>query len=180
MKSDLHKPLEELNHWLSANNRNLDLVVIGAFAIHLHGLQIRMTMDIDTIQSLNDDFLFEQIQKIGEKYGLPNWLNDQAENLILPNGFSSRLIENSNFSNIKLLYASRIDLIKLKVAAYFYRGDKDPKDKEDLKILEVTQNELFEAILFLEEKHQPDVEKFKEDFFKHLEKIKQELKNVAK
>jgi hypothetical protein len=180
MSNDLRLPLNELNTWLSENGLHIDLVVIGAFAIHLHGHSNRMTMDIDTIKPIEDSQVIEQINKIGDKYGLPLWLNDQAENLIMPAGFETRLSVNSDYSNIKLSYVSRIDLIKLKVAAYFYRGDTDPKDKDDLVILKMNYEELLTAIQFVEKFHAPETDKFQNDFKDRVTITHRELRNACK
>ncbi|MBH47504.1 MAG: hypothetical protein CME71_04990 [Halobacteriovorax sp.] len=179
MNSDLLKPLSDLNNWLASEELDIQLVVIGAFAIHLHGFSNRMTMDIDTVTPLTDNKLLQQINEIGEKYGLPRWLNDQADNLIMPDDFEKRLLVNSDFSHIKLFYVSRLDLIKLKVAAYFYRGSNDSKDKDDLISLKLTLGELEEALRFLKQKHSPDTSKFKADFSARLMEISHELNNLV-
>lgn len=180
MKSDLLKPLNDLNNWLVKEGFEIELIVIGAFAIHLHGFSNRMTMDIDTIKPLTNEKLLKKINKIGEKYGLPKWLNDQAENLIMPEEYESRLLENAEFSHIKLFYVSRNDLIKLKIAAYFYRGSSDSKDKDDLISLKITDPDLNDAIEFLKEKHQPDTAKFLKDFNNRLKEISDELRNLTR
>lgn len=178
--NDLFKPLSELNNWLQIKNIEIELVIIGAFAIHLHGLTNRMTMDIDTISAIDNDEILIQIKKIGEKYGLPNWLNDQAENLIMPEGYQQRVLENNSLKQIKLFYISKEDLIKLKVAAYFYRGDSDPKDKDDLEILSMTKKDLDIAIQFLKNTHRPDTVKFQIDFDERIKVIAKDLLNVSK
>ncbi len=43
-----------------------------------------MTRDIDTIIAIENPRVLNQIEIIGRKYGLLHWLNDQAENLIMP------------------------------------------------------------------------------------------------
>lgn len=176
--NDLKIPLIELNHWLAKEKLDIELIVIGAFALHLHGYSNRMTMDIDTIKSIENENILKQIQKIGAKYGLPRWLNDQAENLIMPPNFEQRLLFDKSYSNIKLSYISREDLIKLKVAAYFYRGEQDSKDKDDLKALKISEVELAEALDFLRTHHMPDIDKFKADFIERLSSIEEELRDV--
>ncbi len=180
MGSNLHKPLSELNDWLETEDIYIELIIIGAFAIHLHGLSNRMTMDIDTIKPIEDHNVLKQIEVIARKYGLPRWLNDQAENLIMPEGFESRINNDNRYSNIKLNYISRIDLIYLKVAAFFYRGSTDPKDKDDIKSLATTQKELEDAIKFLRERHTPEIDKFKLDFENRVQEISLELSNAIR
>lgn len=177
--NDLSKPLNDLNDWLGQQAMSIDLIVIGAFAIHLHGIKNRMTMDIDTIVSIEDPQILKKISEIGQKYGLPSWLNDQAENLIMPPNYEQRLLHEHAYSHINLSFISRIDLIYLKVAAYFYRGDTDPKDKEDLALLKCTLSELELAINFLSNFHKPDTKSFMKSFHERILEITTELKNVC-
>ena len=177
--NDLTKPLNDLNNWLKQQAMSVDLVVIGAFAIHLHGIKNRMSMDIDTIVSIEDPKILKKISEIGQKYGLPRWLNDQAENLIMPPQFEQRLLHDHTYSHINLSYIARIDLIFLKVAAYFYRGEADPKDKEDLALLKCTLSELDLAISFLSNFHKPDTKSFMKSFHERILEITTELKNVC-
>jgi len=177
--NDLSKPLNDLNDWLKQQAISIDLIVIGAFAINLHGIKNRMTMDIDTIVSIEDPKILKKIYEIGRKYGLPSWLNDQAENLIMPPNYEQRLLHDHSYSHINLSYISRIDLIFLKVAAYFYRGDTDPKDKEDLALIKCTFSELDLAINFLGNFHKPDTKSFLKSFYERIKEITTELKDVC-
>lgn len=176
---DLKKPLEDLNNFLIKNNLYLEITVIGAFALQLHGLSSRITMDIDTISSLKNILLLNEISKIGKKYGINNWLNNQANNMIMPDGYKSRLLLNNDFSNINMKYVSKIDLIKLKVAAYFYRSEYEDKDYLDLISLKPTTNELKEAIAFLKTKHAPEEKESLELFLEIVNNIHKELKDIS-
>ncbi len=173
--SDLNIPLKDLNTWLSESKIEIELVVIGAFAIHLHGYTNRMTMDIDTITALENDLVLSKIQELGKKYGIPRWLNNQALGLIMPVDYEKRLLVNSQFSHITLKYLARTDLVKLKVAAYFYRGEYEKKDFEDLNSISVTDKELNEAYDFLLNFHKPEINKFTLDFDERLNQIKKDL-----
>src|SRR3989339_407039 len=154
--SDLNILLKELNDWLREQNFEIELIIIGAYALHLHGISSRMTMDIDTLNHIEHPRVISKIFEIGEKYGLPEWLNSQAQGLILPGDFYKRIIRSDLFSNILLSYASRIDLIKLKVAAYYYRHSFEQKDLDDLKLLKISSGELDDGIDFLLESHTPE------------------------
>lgn len=69
-----------------------------------------------------------------------------------------------------------IDLICLKVAAYFYRHEYEQKDLEDLIALKPTTAEFESATFFLLREHVPEQKKFKEKFIDDAEKILKELK----
>ena len=102
----------------------------------------------------------------------PEWLNDNAGTLPLPEGFSDRLIEASQFSNIKIKYASRGDLISLKAAAYIGRGEDDPKDFQDLMLLEPKHTEIEIAIMYVRQYFTPPASKFFPDFEERLNELK--------
>lgn len=175
---DLNILLAELNDWLKDQNLEIELTIIGAFALHLHGISSRMTMDIDTLNHIEHPKVISKIIEIGDKYGLPEWLNSQAQGLILPIGFHKRLIHSEIFSNILLSYASRIDLIKLKVAAYYYRHSFEEKDLDDLKLLKISADELDDGIGFLLESHSPEQNRFKNDFVRDVKLIQIKLKEL--
>ena len=160
---DLDILLTKLNVWLVGQKLDLELVIIGAYALQLHGISSHITMDIDALSILPPKILIE-IANIGEEFGLPEWLNNQAAGMILPEGFYQRTLTLDKFSNIKLNYASRIDLIKLKVAAYYYRHETEQKDLDDLRALSITQEEFEQGRAFLSESHKPEQEKFVENF----------------
>src|SRR5689334_15090294 len=84
--------LKDLDVWSNQHQVQLEIVVIGAFALYLHGLELRTTNDIDTLTELEDEHLLQAIEEIAEKHGLNrNWLNDQAAGLSVPDGFHFRL-----------------------------------------------------------------------------------------
>lgn len=176
--SDLNILLSELNDWLNEQGIEIELIIIGAYALHLHGVSSRMTMDIDTLNHIEHPKVVSKIDEIGEKYGLPEWLNNQAQGLILPEGFFDRTICSNIFSDIILKYASRIDLIKLKVAAYYYRYSYEQKDLDDLKLLKISSEELDLGIDFLLQSHAPEQSKFKKDFINDVKVIHEKLKEI--
>ena len=176
---DLKIPLKELNDWLKERGTSLELYVIGAFALHLHGLISRYTMDVDTI-SLLDEEVLEKVREIGLKYGLPSWLNNQARTVTLPEGLKLRALSYHQFSHLNIKYAARGDLIKLKVAAFYYRKDEDPKDLDDLVALNPTFQELEDGLQFLKIAHLPEVESFQKNFLVEVAELEEELKDVLR
>jgi hypothetical protein len=133
-------------------------------------------MDIDTLIEISNIEIQEKIDEIGQKYGIPSWLNNQAQGLIIPDGFFDRSLESNKFSAIKIRYASRIDLILLKIAAYFYRHEFELKDLDDLRALKINIAEFNEGAKFLKEKHRPETIKFQKKFNEEVEHILKDLK----
>lgn len=170
---DLKIPLKELNDWVKERDTSIELYVIGAFALHLHGLTSRYTMDVDTISILDEEVL-EKVREIGLKYGLPSWLNNEARTV----GLKLRALSYHQFSHLNIKYAARGDLIKLKVAAFYYRKDEDPKDLDDLFALNPTFQELEDGLQFLKIAHLPEVESFQKNFLVEVAELEEELKDV--
>lgn len=161
--------LTELNSKLKVSGKKIKLIVIGGYALHWHHFLDRITYDIDTINRINDKLLYEFIDEIGLPFGAEHWLNDQANGMILPDGFYQRLILSHQYSQIDLFIASRIDLIYLKVAAYFYRHVDESKDLEDLKKMAPSKEEIAKGVQFLREKHRPDADFFIKDFLDQVD-----------
>ena len=174
--SDLFLLLDELNAELIKSEQKVRLTIIGGFALHLHGLSIRPTMDVDTITDLDDLNIDECVKRIGKKYGIKSWLNDQSYNLIMPDDYEKRLIKKNNFSNIELYVVSKEDLIKLKVAAYYYRRDFENRDLEDLILLKPTDSETRDAISFLKTKHLPEDQSYRSNFLEEVDELYDILK----
>src|SRR5689334_17876312 len=102
--------LKDLDAWAGQQQVHLEIIIIGAFALHLHGLELRATNDIDTLTELVDENLLEAIERIAKRHGLnDNWLNDQAYGLSVPDGFHSRLGRVSLGTQIVALVPSRQD-----------------------------------------------------------------------
>jgi hypothetical protein len=168
--------LKELNEWLAEKNLTIHISVIGRFAFYLSGIQQIATLDIDSVTEIEEE-VFEKIIEIGKRRGIkPEWLNDNAENLPMPDGFIGRLIESNHHSNLKIKYASRIDLISLKAAAYLGRGLDDPKDFQDLLLLNPSHSEIETAILYIRQYFTPPAAKFFPDFEESLN----ELRSISK
>ena len=168
--------LSDLNQWLAEQGLTLQIAIIGRYAFYLSGFHQIATLDIDSVTGI-EERVYEKILEIGEYRGMkPDWLNDNAEALPLPDGFRDRLIESRQFSNIKLHYASRGDLISLKAAAYISRGEDDPKDFQDLLLLGPSEVEIESAIEFIRKYYSPPAERFIEDFEGRLNELRADLK----
>ena len=168
----LMNALEKLNRELAKESMLIHLSIIGRYAFFLSGIGSLATLDIDTVTSI-DDRVIQKICEIGESEGLsPDWLNSNAEILPLPEGFQSRLVDGTHYSNIKIKYASRIDLIALKSAAYVSRGEDDPKDYQDLKLLKPNDFEIEAAINYIRTHYSPPVSKFFPDFEEKLDELR--------
>jgi hypothetical protein len=170
--------LNELNEWLILSDLEIELVVIGAYAVHLHGITSRMTMDVDTLVEIKNPEVKKKIEDIGNKFGIESWLNNQAEGLTLPDGFFDNTLSSEKFSHIKIQYACRQDLISLKVSAYFYRHENESKDLDDLILLRPNPEEFHIAASFLTQKHLPDSKAFHADFLKDASKVLDSLRNL--
>ncbi|MGE4233503.1 MAG: DUF6036 family nucleotidyltransferase [Bacteriovoracia bacterium] len=169
---ELVDSLNELNDWLVKRQLRIKLTVIGRFAFYLNGLGELATTDIDTVTTLEDE-VFDKILAIGYEHGIKaEWLNDNSEGIALPDGFEKRLLEKKDFSNIELKYASRIDLICLKAAAYLSRGEDDPKDFQDLLLLKPKETEIELAISFIRKNYSPPQPKFFPDFEERLDDLR--------
>ena len=169
--------LNELNEWLSEKHLTIRISIIGRFAFYLAGIRHLATLDIDSVTEIDDE-VFNKIIQIGTHRGMkPEWLNDNAGNLPLPEGFNERLIDSTtDYSNIKIKYASNKDLISLKAAAYISRGEDDPKDFQDLLLLKPSESEIENAIVYIRQHFAPPAVKFFPDFEEKLN----ELRSISK
>lgn len=105
--------LKDLDVWAGRHQIELEIIIIGAFALYLQGLELRATNDIDTLTELEDELLLQAIEEIAQKYGLNgNWLNDQACGLPVPDGFLSRLSRVTLGSHIVVLVLGSILILK--------------------------------------------------------------------
>ncbi len=176
MSTNLLNALLQLNEWLLFKNTQIELKIIGTFAMYLSGFESINTNDIDTVTDLEGD-LFSKINEIGLKNHLKeDWLSDDSAGLPLPEGFNERLIHDSRFSHIKILYASRVDIIQLKAAAFVDRGNDNPKDIEDLTVLNPTNQEIICAIKFIRKTRTPEHKRF----YPNFEEILNALRKLAK
>lgn len=172
---ELDLALEKLDQDLAKQDKKLEIIVIGGYALYLHGILGRYTLDIDYINQVFDEEILELVFSIGDELGNDCWLNSQAKGMILPDGFYERLSSYDKFNCINISYAAKEDLIKLKIAAYFYRSIYNEKDLDDLRNLNITKGDLTDGVKFLMEKHRPDVERFAKEFDKNLDNTKTKL-----
>jgi hypothetical protein len=151
MPSVLNIALDELDHYLSANNLSIEIVICGAFAIQLHGFtRNEITQDIDSIKEISNHEVLAEIAHIGAKLGLKrNWLNDMASTVSFPEGAIERAKPIQKWKSIQARLVSREDLILMKTSAYFIRRDYTEKDYEDLILLNPTLTEIELAIEFV-------------------------------
>jgi hypothetical protein len=178
----LENILEDLNDWLTKNNRRITLHVIGGYALELK--QIRQgiqTEDIDSVLEISESEVVDQIHILGEKHGNLNWFDFGATTLIVPLGYETRLEEKNNYSNIDLFVLSNIDLIKMKVAAYHSRRERGIyRDLEDLIKLNPSIENIKEAIEFCYVEYSKELpEKFAKVFKEELNELRSELIKVC-
>jgi hypothetical protein len=173
---ELETCLNDLNQWLAEHGLIIEISVIGRFAFYLSGFHQVATLDIDSVTEI-EERVYQKILEIGKHRGMkPDWLNDNAETLPLPDGFKARLIESDQFSNIKMKYAARIDLISLKAAAYISRGEDDPKDFQDLILLQPTNAEIESSIDYIRKHYSSPAERFSADFEERLNELRNHFK----
>lgn len=157
MNDVLDIALAQLDQELTKRNLNIEIVICGAYAIHLLGYsRAEHTLDVDSISELASSEVRQLIEAVGQKLGLgPYWLNDQASTVNLPTGVLSRATPIKHWKSIKASLVSRGDLIKMKASAFSIRRDQTNKDWEDLVLLKPTSEEMDDAINFLKESNFP-------------------------
>lgn len=143
MNTILLNALHELNSELVKKQIKTQLIICGAFAIEMHGLnRSHETIDIDTYLRLNSD-IKDLIYNIGLRKKIKtDWLNDQVSDVIPPEGYECRLLRITKWSNIHVQLMSVEDLIKMKVAAWYTRGQTTTKDYEDLITMSATNEQI--------------------------------------
>jgi hypothetical protein len=105
--------LAELDQWLEKNEKNLEIVLIGATAVSAYTNENRFTQDIDTVKSIDDEEIIEEIRQLAKKHGLAlEWLSDSASTVTLPEGF---LNERKNIS-LGSPFKSKFHLAKISFA----------------------------------------------------------------
>lgn len=173
--------LTQLDQELTKRGLTVELVICGAYALHLHGyLRSEYTLDVDSIIKLTSTEFRQIIETIGQKLGIgPHWLNDQASTVNLPTGIFSRTIPIKRWKFIKASLVSRIDLIKMKASAFSIRRDQTNKDWEDLVLLKPTLEEINDAIIFIKESNSPPLNASKK-ILADFEETLYDLKKIPK
>ena len=157
MEDILGIALAQLDEELTKRSLKIEIVVCGAYALHLHGYKrSEYTLDIDSITELSSAEIKRLIELVGQNLGIGSyWLNDQASTVSLPSGILQRATSIDRWKSIKASLVSRADLIKMKASAFSIRRDQTNKDWEDLVLLNPTAKEMDEAIEFIKKSNSP-------------------------
>ena len=118
---------KELKKKLKGKNFSYELIVVGGASILLNYSFRMSTIDIDCLD-VNDALMNEIVNKVGEKYNLPNgWINTD---FVRTNSYTPKLVQHSSFyksySNGTLVVRTIKDeyLVAMKmVAARKYKHD---------------------------------------------------------
>ncbi len=158
--SKLYTALDTLDQLLGKHKLRVNLLICGAFALEMHGLTSdRGTFDVDSAIPLSAD-IFDLIDEVAESVGLERssgerWLNDKASTVSLPPKLKKRALPISRWQNIDAKLIDRRDFISMKVSAFFIRRGETTKDLEDLQLLDPSNNEIDEALLFVSDFNSP-------------------------
>jgi hypothetical protein len=172
--------LTKLDEELTNRNLKIEIVICGAYALHLSGYsRSEHTLDVDSITQLHSDEIKHIIESIGNNLGIgPRWLNDQASTVSLPRGILSRAKPIDRWKSIKASLVSREDLIKMKASAFSIRRDYTNKDWEDLVLLRPAKEEIESAIEFIKESNAP-TEILSAKILKEFEETLNDLRKIA-
>jgi hypothetical protein len=153
----LTSALDNLDLILSRESLSLEIVICGAYALHLHGISRNIfTQDVDSLKKLAPQKVHQLIEQVGTSFGLgPQWLNDYASTVTLPEGIFERTTPLHRWKAIHASLVDRSDLIKMKAAAFSIRREYTIKDWEDLEALKPTKDEINSAIEFLQKSFAP-------------------------
>lgn len=177
MKQALLSAMAELDKYLQLKNRQIDLFVVGGFALELTGIRRNnRTEDVDSAKCIDEDIKSE-IKNIAGRLRLKSdWLNDAASTVEMPEGILDRAEEyDGGWKNIKFKMICRQDLITTKASAFLTRRDVSNKDYEDLEDLQPTSKEIEVAISFLiGSGHNPVGlgKKFEDDFRESIDDLR--------
>ncbi len=181
MNDILATALTQLDEELTKRNIKIEIVICGAYALHLFGYsRSEHTLDVDNITKLQSNEIKQIIEDIGQKLSLgPYWLNDQASTVSLPKGILSRVKPLERWKSIKASLVSRVDLIKMKASAFSIRRDHTNKDWEDLILLQPTKEEIEDAIVFIKEANAPSMNISKQ-ILNEFEETLHDLRKITK
>ncbi len=146
--------LAALNDQLAVAGARVHLVVIGGSGLIAIDAVARTTRDVDVValeehgKLVPAEPLPEAVREaaaiVARDFGLePNWLNAGPTGLLLhglPAGFVERLTSRDYGEALRVLFASRIDQVFLKLYAAADR--REPRDFADLRRLRPTDEEL--------------------------------------
>jgi hypothetical protein len=149
--------LQALADQLAANGERYMLAAVGGSALLALGLVSRATKDVDIVAIVEDQrlvsakplppALLDAAQTVARDFGLSDdWLNPGPTSLLdlgLPEGFHERAQQRTYGPGLKVLFASRLDQIHLKLYATVDQGAG--KHLDDLEALRPTKQELLDA-----------------------------------
>lgn len=177
----LTRALDLLDFELQKKRLKIEIVICGAYAIHLLGYnRSEHTLDIDSLLELSSPEVIQIINDIGSRLSISShWLNDQAASVPIPIGAISRASLIPKWTSIKAYITAREDLIKMKASAFSIRRDHTNKDWEDLLLLNPSQQEIDDAIAFVKEVNSPPP-RVKQKLLKEFEETINDLKSLTK
>jgi hypothetical protein len=149
--------LGALGDQLAAHGERYTLAVVGGSALLALGLISRTTRDVDIVAIVDDNklvsaqplptALLDAARTVARDFGLSDdWLNPGPTSLLdlgLPDGFAERAERRDFGPGLKILFASRVDQIYLKLYATVDLGGG--KHLADLQALAPTERELLDA-----------------------------------
>ena len=181
MSDTLKKNLGLLNKWLASNDKHLVLHLIGGYALFLKGMVNRYTIDIDSVYAINDEEIVEELQRIAELEDCPGWFDLSALSLTLPENYELRLNKEKGYSNIEIYTLSKVDLVALKVAAYYIRKEMTQRDLADIFALKPNEQEIDFAFSFLSKTYGSELTgKFLKEFQEEIKSLRKEIEDGLK
>lgn len=157
--SQLDEVLHALGDQLEVAGASAHLVVVGGSALVATGVTARATQDVDVVAIVRGGALVtaeplpEPVVRaaaaVARDFSLPaDWLNGKPTSLLvtgagLPAGFRDRLVTRGYGSALIVGFASRTDLVYLKLYAFASR--REPRDRSDLAALAPSADELHAA-----------------------------------
>jgi hypothetical protein len=156
-RGDTERVLSALSEQLAAEGHYFELVVVGGSALLALGLTNRTTRDVDVLAIRQEpellsadplpDELLTAVHRVARDFRLPeNWLNHGPTSALktgLPHGFVERLERRSYGPGLTVYFASRFDLIHLKLHAAV--DGNHAKHEADLRALAPTAGEIESA-----------------------------------
>jgi hypothetical protein len=133
MNKYLFEALNELDSWLDDNGIELELDIIGGFAMELHKINIgRVTTDIDNVRQITESEVRYKIDEIGRNLGLDCWID--TPHIAMPD--NHKFEQNTLFNNFKRIKGNILTLrylIITKIASYYDRLHLTDRDYIDVK-----------------------------------------------
>lgn len=157
-QKNINNILDELNLELKSQDLNRAFTVFGSGSLILLGQisENRTTTDLDIIDPSIDIELMNAAISTAQKIQLnQNWLNSSGDvfSQKLKDGWKQRLKLVYQASNLEVYTLDRMDLILLKLYAYYKRGLNTDlsdlvsltTDKEEIEVLINTRKDIFDS-----------------------------------